>query len=187
MIEKQFDVPFVARLALREKQVQQNYRPIIAVHKWFARRPGTLFRSLLLSEFVDDNLQRSYFRSHDIEGKLIADPYMGGGTPLIEANRIGIDVLGCDINPMAYWIVKQELEHLDLSDYSEAYHRLIDALTHKIGHLYHTRCEFCDDDVPVKYFIWVKTHECVQCTQTFDLFRGYLLADDTRHTRIPLG
>ena len=51
------------------------------------------------------NLQRSYFRSHDIEGKLIADPYMGGGTPLIEANRIGIDVLGCDINPMAYWIV----------------------------------------------------------------------------------
>jgi putative DNA methylase len=53
MIEKNFDIPFVAGLALREKQIQQNYRPIIAVHKWFARRPGTLFRALLLSEFGD--------------------------------------------------------------------------------------------------------------------------------------
>ena len=41
MIERKFDIPFIANLALREKQIQQNYRPIIAVHKWFARRPGT--------------------------------------------------------------------------------------------------------------------------------------------------
>ena len=46
MIEKNFDISFIANLALREKQIQQNYRPIIAVHKWFARRPGTLFRGL---------------------------------------------------------------------------------------------------------------------------------------------
>ncbi len=32
-IERQFDVPFVARLALRVKQIRQNYRPIIGVHK----------------------------------------------------------------------------------------------------------------------------------------------------------
>lgn len=44
-------------MALREKQLQQNYRPVIAVHKWFARRPGALFRSLLLSEFVDGSLK----------------------------------------------------------------------------------------------------------------------------------
>jgi hypothetical protein len=27
MIEKDFDIPFVAELASREKQIQQNYRP----------------------------------------------------------------------------------------------------------------------------------------------------------------
>jgi putative DNA methylase len=59
MIEKNFDIPFIADLALREKQIQQNYRPIIAVHKWFARRPGTLFRGLLLSEFSDSPLRGS--------------------------------------------------------------------------------------------------------------------------------
>ncbi|HAS53308.1 MAG: hypothetical protein A2X56_02625 [Nitrospirae bacterium GWC2_57_13] len=44
--QKKFDISFISSLALREKQIQQNYRPIIAVHKWFARRPGTLFRGL---------------------------------------------------------------------------------------------------------------------------------------------
>ena len=52
-IEHQFDTGLVAAMALKEKQIQQNYRPIIAVHKWFARRPGTLFRGLILSEFGD--------------------------------------------------------------------------------------------------------------------------------------
>ena len=56
VIERHFSVPFVAGLALREKQIQQNYRPVIAVHKWFARRPGTLFRSLILSEFTEKTI-----------------------------------------------------------------------------------------------------------------------------------
>ena len=30
MIEKDYDVSFVAAIALREKQIQQNYRPVIA-------------------------------------------------------------------------------------------------------------------------------------------------------------
>src|SRR5271170_7292752 len=100
-IESKYNVPFVAEMALREKQSQQNYRPIIAVHKWFARRPGTLFRGILLSEFVDQRLDESFFDGHDFKDKLIADPFMGGGTPLVEANRVGCDVMGFDINPMA--------------------------------------------------------------------------------------
>jgi hypothetical protein len=43
-------------LTLREKQIQQNYRTIIAVHKWFARKPGTLFMALILSEFAQSSL-----------------------------------------------------------------------------------------------------------------------------------
>ena len=60
-IENNFDVPFIAALALREKQIQQNYRPIMAVHKWFARRPGTLFRALILSEFLEGPLREKFW------------------------------------------------------------------------------------------------------------------------------
>src|SRR4030042_1796361 len=120
MIEKNFDIPFIADLALREKQIQQNYRPIIAVHKWFARRPGTLFRGLLLSEFSDKPLREVFYKSNNFPGRHVADPFMGGGTPILEANRIGCNVTGFDINPMSWWIVKQEIEHLDLGAYAKA-------------------------------------------------------------------
>jgi adenine-specific DNA methylase len=99
MIEKNFNIPFISNIALREKQIQQNYRPIIAVHKWFARRPGTLFRGLLLSEFSEKPLQEAFYESNNLAGLQIADPFMGGGTPILEANRVGCDVTGLDSFP----------------------------------------------------------------------------------------
>ena len=87
-IEERFDISLIGALALREKQIQQNYRPIIAVHKWFARRPGTLFRGLVLAEFSDRPLAETFFRANDFPGRVVADPFTGGGTPLIGANRV---------------------------------------------------------------------------------------------------
>ncbi len=78
-METSFDETLVAGLAAAEKQVQQSYRPVIAVHKWFARRPGTLFRGLALAELVDAPLAKHYFESHDLDG-VVLDPFMGGGT-----------------------------------------------------------------------------------------------------------
>jgi len=182
LIEKHFDIPFISALALREKQIQQNYRPIIAVHKWFARRPGTLFRGLLLSEYGDRPLQEAFFSANDFKGITIADPFMGGGTPLIEANRVGCDVLGYDINPMAWWIVNREIEHLDLVAYRTAATNLMQTLEERIGGLYRTRCLKCgSDQAHVKYCLWVKQRTCLHCGKTFDLFPGYLLAENKRH------
>lgn len=183
-IEERFDIALIGALALKEKQIQQNYRPIIAVHKWFARRPGTLFRGLILSEFGTRPLAESFFSANDFPGRLIADPFMGGGTPLLEANRLGFDVMGFDINPMATWIVQEEIKHLDLDSYRHAAHELIASLRNDIGFLYRTDCPlYGDSDVPVKYFIWVKAIECDTCGHLIDLFPGYLLAENTRHPK----
>ena len=181
-IEAKFDIPLVAGLALREKQIQQNYRPIIAVHKWFARRPGTLFRALALSEFGSAPLADIYFTANDFPGRKVADPFMGGGTPVIEANRIGCDVTGFDINPMAAWIVREEIEHLDVNTYEAQAENLLGKLRAEIGELYLTDCPlYGDTDVPVKYFLWVKVLDCDSCGQPVDLFPGYLLSEDSRH------
>jgi hypothetical protein len=144
-IETKFDIPFVANLALREKQIQQNYRPIIAVHKWFARRPGSLFRALALAEFGDAPLADLYFTGNDFPHRKVADPFMGGGTPLIEANRIGCDVTGFDINPMAAWIVREEIEHLDIDAYRKEAGALLDKLRIDIQELYLTDCPVYGD------------------------------------------
>ena len=183
-IETHFDIPLIAAMALKEKQIQQNYRPIIAVHKWFARRPGTLFRGLVLSEFGNRPLSDCFFEPNHFPNRMIADPFMGGGTPLLEANRVGCDVQGFDINPMAAWIVREEIEHLDLAAYREAAQALVTSLEKEIGDGYRTDCPlYGDRNVPVKYFIWVKVLDCTKCGKEFDLFPGYLLADDTRHPK----
>lgn len=183
-IETRFDIPLVADLALREKQIQQIYRPIIAVHKWFARRPGTLFRALALAEFGDASLADIYFGANDFPGRMVADPFMGGGTPLIEANRVGCDVAGFDINPMAAWIVREEIEHLDVDLYLQEANQFLDKLRAQIGRLYVTDCPlYGDTDVPVKYFLWVKVIDCESCGNAVDLFPGYVLSENSRHPR----
>lgn len=181
-IESLFDVAFVSGLALREKQIQQNYRPIIAVHKWFARRPGALFRALTLAEFGDGPLRQRYFQANDFPGRNIADPFMGGGTPLIEANRVGCDITGFDINPMSAWIVREEIEYLDVPAYQQRAVELLADLREALGDLYLTDCPlYGDRDVPVKYFLWVKVINCESCKSPIDLFPGYLISEDSRH------
>ena len=184
MLEKRFDIPFIAQLALKEKQIQQNYRPIIAVHKWFARRPGTLFRGLLLAEFGKGDVADLFYQANQFQNIRIADPFMGGGTPILEANRVGCDVMGFDINPMAYWIVKQEIEYLDLDAYQSSARALRAHLENEIGQLYRTRCIHCgSEEAHVKYFLWVKTQTCNHCGQPIDLFPGYLVARNNRHPK----
>ncbi len=180
-LESRFDIEFTASLAQKEKQIQQNYRPIIGIHKWFARRPGTVFRNLLLAEFNGENsLQEDYWRAHQFNG-VIADPFMGGGTPILEANRLGFSVVGADINPMAFWIVRQSLAPLDLDAFGQHAEAVIRDLEREIASLYVTTCKFCGRFADVKYFIWVKTQTCPECGALNDLFPGYLLAEAERH------
>lgn len=103
---------------------------------------------------------------------------------MLEANRVGCDVFGFDINPMSYWIVKQEIEHLDLTAYDEAVNFLRGELEKDIGRWYRTKCTICgDEDAHVKYFLWVKAIECHSCGKMIDLFPGYLLSSDARHPK----
>lgn len=185
-IETDFDVSFVAKLAAEEKQIQQNYRPIIGVHKWFARRPGSLFRGLLLSEFADGPLSESYLKGNSLAGKTICDPFMGGGTSIFEANRVGCNVIGFDINPMAYWVVRQELAPLDRIAFRHAAEQICDDLDRKIGKFYQTECILCGSHAPVKYFFGVKQVQCGACGEQVDLFPGYLVAENIRHTHFVL-
>jgi adenine-specific DNA methylase len=143
-----------------------------------------LFRGLILAEFGDRPLLEMYFSANDFSGLKIADPFMGGGTPLIEANRVGCDVQGFDINPMSAWIVREELEHLDVAPYRREADRLMTELETELGEFYRTDCPlYGDQNVPVKYFLWVKVIPCENCEVEIDLFPGYLVADDTRHPR----
>lgn len=172
-LETRFTETFVARLASREKQMQQHYRPVISVHKWFARRPGALFRALVLAEFVDERVEHSYAKSHQLTGVCL-DPFMGGGTPVFEASRLGLSVIGYDTNPMARWIVERELEDVDPDELHQAGERVARDVEHTVRSLYRTTCPECGVDAEVRYFLWVRHHRCA-CGEEHPLLADTML------------
>jgi len=57
-----------------------------------------------------ESLWELYPKDVRIKDKKILDPFMGGGTSLIEASRFGVEASGYDINPVAWFTTKNELE-----------------------------------------------------------------------------
>ena len=59
----------------------------------------------------------AYYANHQASGNFkhlrVLDPFMGGGTTLVEGSRLGFQVAGVDLNPVAWFIVKNELACTD--------------------------------------------------------------------------
>ena len=125
----------------------------------------------------------AFFEANNFAGRLVADPFMGGGTPLIEANRVGCDVLGFDINPMAAWIVREEIEHLDVDAYRSAADRLLGSLEAGArSRLPHRLPPIRRQGRPGEILPLGQGARLRRCRKPMDLFTGYLLADDSRHS-----
>ena len=77
-----------------------SFRPNTYLHKWWARRCGTTFRTILKQFAPQDALTDYYDPPAALAGKVILDPMMGGGTTLHEAIRLGANVIGADIDPI---------------------------------------------------------------------------------------
>ena len=104
-------------------------KPIYQMSKWWARRRSSVFRSMLIAaatkapddpshaaKLVWDN----YYSNHQKKGAFknikVADIFMGGGTTLVEGSRLGMQMSGNDLNPVAWFVVKQELANVDLDE-----------------------------------------------------------------------
>src|SRR5947209_14335873 len=78
----------LAELALREGQ---STNPLFRVHRWFARRLSVQFRSLLtaltLRQSNEGRFWDQFYGDVDLAGLVILDPFVGGGTSLIEADK----------------------------------------------------------------------------------------------------
>jgi len=186
--EASFPRRFVSRLASRETASRRHYRPIYSLHRWWARRPGTVFRSMLLAAFAGDetaeNMERRFFEPHGgglLQGKLIVDPFMGGGTTVFEALRLGASVVGLDVNPVAWWIVKQGVDRADPDRLEAAYRQVEESVGATIHDYYLTRCPLCNSPAEGLYYFWVKELTCPHCG------RPFLLHPDFRLARHPEG
>jgi len=101
-------------------------KPIYQMSKWWARRRSSVFRAMLLASAIkapDDPSEaaklvwNAYYGNHQKKGAFkhlkVADIFMGGGTTIVEGSRLGMQMYGNDLNPVAWFIVKNEMAQVD--------------------------------------------------------------------------
>lgn len=208
-IEDSFPIVEINRLAVPERNA---FKPIYQMHKWFARRASCVFRAILLGCLkplpVDENgnptktgaltIMEEFYKDHtgdpDTRGKVILDPFMGGGTTVVEALRLGCRVIGIDLNPVAWFIVKTEVEPVDLKALDAAFQRLGDrrvqwsglSVRETLVSQYRTECPCCKsgpDEADIIYTFWVKSAICTACGKQVPLFKDFVIAQKSPSIR----
>ena len=175
LLETRFPALSVSLVAAGDSRSKD---PSYAAHRWWARRPPSLMRSILLAAVMDgeatDHEFWASYRSETplLEGLRVHDPFMGGGTTLIEASRLGAAVSGTDVDPTAEMIVSHSLEPARDSEIADVGDALMAFLREHFSVLYPN-----DDGEPLHSF-WLAIVECPNCRVSGPLYRSLVLARD---------
>lgn len=126
-LEVDFPILRINELAAVEASSGATKKPIYQLSKWWARRQPSVFRSMLIAaatkapedtshaaKLVWDNYYANHQKKGGFKHLKVADIFMGGGTTLVEGSRLGMQMVGNDLNPVAWFVVKQELANVDL-------------------------------------------------------------------------
>ncbi len=186
-IEKEFPFSQVSEIANRESNAKRYYRPILTLHKWFARRLGSVFRSILIYASIKPLAHTKktggvpfwdlYLKDHSFSNMSVLDPFMGGGTTVVEALRLGYaKVIGGDLNPVAWFTVKKEIEDAEISLLQKEFDNISKNVKLDIQRYYKSQCSFCSSIADVMYHFWIKEIKCEKCQHNIPLFRSFLFA-----------
>lgn len=194
-IEESFPIVEINRLAEPERN---SFKPIYQMHKWWARRASSVFRAILLGAMkpAGSDIMKEFYLDHskdpDTNGVTVLDPFMGGGTTIVEALRLGAKAIGIDLNPVAWFIVKTEVEPVDINELKNAFERLANRKTlsgkplkEELLSYYKTTCPCCKNEADSVYTFWVKSAICTNpnCKEQVPLFKNYIIAQKSPSIR----
>jgi putative DNA methylase len=125
-LEVDFPILPINHIASIEASSGAAKKPIYQMSKWWARRQPSVFRAMLIAAATkspDDpstsakQVWNSFYCNHQqneaFKKLKVADIFMGGGTTIVEGVRLGMEMHGTDLNPVAWLIVKNELARVE--------------------------------------------------------------------------
>ncbi|MDM8541951.1 hypothetical protein QUF90_12760 [Desulfococcaceae bacterium HSG9] len=185
-IEKRLPIGFLSRLAQQESWRKEIYRPVYYIHKWWAKRLGSVFRGIVLGACAEDHddFLNLYYRKNDFSDKIIFDPFMGSGVTIGEAIKMGCKVIGRDINPVSSTIVKASLNSYPINDVDSAFRTIQKNSKEKIERFFKTKLPN-GDFAKVLYYFWVKFIECPFCHENINLFKSYIFSKNATPKKDP--
>lgn len=185
-LESDFPILEVSQIAEQESWRKEINRPIYHIHKWWATRLGSVFRAITLAALSrpSSNTWKEFYARHRLAGKVVLDPFMGSGTTLGESLKLGAKAVGCDINPVSSFLVRQAFTRVPEVKLRAAFAGLESVIAPKIRHYYETRDPQSGEKIPVLYFFWVKTLTTPD-GETVPLLSRYVFAQDAYPKKKP--
>ena len=176
----------VAELSAFAHREARRPRPIYGAHKWFARRLGTAFRSLLVAAATDadGDFWDGYYGATNLHGITVLDTFVGGGTALVEAQRLGATVVGLDVDPVAAAVTRFELGAADKPDAEQILNTLTTAVAGKIAEYHQVASTSTAQALAEKpaetvvHHFWVQAVACRSCDETIHAHPTWQIAAD---------
>lgn len=152
-------------------------RPIYQAHRWFARRFASAFRALLVAAELpaDADFWNAYHAGVDYRGKVVLDPFVGGGTSVVEALRLGADVIGADVDAVACAITRFEVRAARTPELAPSLERLCREVGRRMARYYRTEIPGVGDCEVLHYF-HVQLVPCRGCSRRIEAHPHFQLA-----------
>ena len=174
----------VAQIAQLAEREGRRPNPIYQAHKWFARRFSCSFRALLVAARISEKGEfwDAFYDGVDYGGSTVLDPFLGGGTSVVEASLLGADAIGMDIDPVACAISRFELRAANVPDLETELHELDSAVGERLARYYQTTGP---DGTPrvVLHFFWVQVVSCRSCGRSVEAHPHFQLAIEAEDER----
>ena len=186
-IECDFPIVEISELSEQESWRKELHRPLYHIHKWWATRLGSVFRAVTLAALSHPNadIWSQFYKQHDLSDKIVLDPFMGSGTTLGEALKLGAKTIGNDINPVSTFLVRQALTRVPEKEIHDAFAKLEQVVAPTIRQYYQTQDPHTGRPIPVLYFFWVKTVTTPH-GENLPLFSRYVFSQDAYPKKKPL-
>jgi putative DNA methylase len=185
-LEGDFPIVEISRIAEQESWRKEINRPLYHIHKWWATRLGSVFRAIALAALSPRTapVWESFYTRHHFAGKIVLDPFMGSGTTLGEALKLGAKAIGCDINPVSTFLVRQSLARVSERALQEAFAQLERTVAWDIRRYYQMTDPATGKLIPVLYCFWVKIIQ-TPAGEDVPLFDRYVFAQDAYPKKKP--
>lgn len=168
----------IAPLIPLARREGNSKKPVYQMHKWWARRLGVNFRFLLLgamsrSGVHEKTIWRQFYQPDTKLDITVLDPFMGGGTSIVEATKLGARTIGVDIDPMAWFIVNKQIGEVDEAAFREDWEAVQRDISERIRSYYYTQVN--GKLATVVYYFWVEVIPCESCGHEFEGHIHFLL------------
>ena len=182
------DFPFeaISDIAEVESWRKEINRPIYHIHKWWAQRLGSVFRAIVLGALAPSgtDIMKNFHKPVRVNDATVFDPFMGSGTTIGEAAKLGARAIGRDINPVAHFLVRNALAHHDRASVLRTFGEIERDVAGIMRSHYKTTLPD-GTQADVLYYFWVKQVECPECETLVDLFSSRIFAKHAYPSKHP--